>query len=200
MSFRLLMCDKNPEVLKYWKEFFEGTGGVSLQQGNIFDVDADSIVTPTNSFGFMESGLDYQMTQFFGRAIEEKVQAAIRSSHGGELIIGAAQVVPTGHAKLRHVVAAPTMRVPEDVSGTVNCYLAFRATLLAVRAWNDTHPGSIAALAVSGLATGNGSLAPRLCGKQMRAAYDHVLGGKVYEYPYIGDAIQEHEELLAETV
>ncbi|MBI1853671.1 MAG: macro domain-containing protein [Planctomycetes bacterium] len=200
MSFRIVLFDKSADVVKYWNEFFEDHPAVARTQGDIFTADSDAIVTPTNSFGFMESGLDYQMTKFFGREIEDKVRAAIRQYHGGELIIGAAQVVPTGHPKFRHLVAAPTMRVPEDVSSTVNCYLAFRGTLLAVRAWNEAHPGSIGTLAVSGLATGNGSLAARLCGKQMRAAYDHVMGGKVYEYPYIGDAIQEHEELLAETV
>jgi O-acetyl-ADP-ribose deacetylase (regulator of RNase III) len=200
MPFRQVFCDKNADVLKYWREFFDGVPEVTLVQGDIFQVEADALVTPTNSFGFMESGLDYQVTQFFGRAIEEKVREAIRRHHGGELIVGAAQVLPTGHPKFRHLVAAPTMRVPEDVSSTVNCYLAYRGALLAVKAWNDAHPGAIETLAVPGLATGNGSLAPRLCGKQMRAAYDHVMAGKVYEYPYIGDAIQEHEELLAETV
>jgi O-acetyl-ADP-ribose deacetylase (regulator of RNase III) len=200
MSLSIVLRDKSAAVVQYWKEFFENQTGVTIVQGDIFESEADCLVTPTNSFGFMESGLDYQMTKFFGREIEEKVRQAIRQHHGGELIVGAAQMVETGHAKYPHLVAAPTMRVPEDVSSTVNCYLAFRAVLLAVLAWNRTHPGAISVLASSGLATGNGSLAPRLCGKQMRAAYDHVIGAKVYEYPYIGDAIQEHEELLAETV
>jgi O-acetyl-ADP-ribose deacetylase (regulator of RNase III) len=200
MSLRIVLCDKKAAVVKHWDEFFADLPDVVRLHGDIFQADADALVTPTNSFGFMESGLDYAVTQFFGRAIEDEVRKAIRRHHGGELIIGAAQVVPTGHARFRHLVAAPTMRVPEDVSSTLNCYLAFRAALLAVRAWNESHPGAIATLASPGLATGNGSLAPRLCGKQMRAAFDHVMGGKVYEYPYIGDAIQEHEELLAETV
>lgn len=200
MSFRIVLCDKNAAVVKHWTEFFGDVPEVARVHGDIFQVDADALITPTNSFGFMESGLDYAMTQFFGRGIEDDVRKAIRRHHGGELIIGAAQVIATGHARYRHLVAAPTMRVPEDVSSTLNCYLAFRAALLAVRAWNEAQPGAISILAASGLATGNGSLAPRLCGKQMRAAFDHVIGGKVYEYPYIGDAIQEHEELLAESV
>lgn len=41
------------------------------------------------------------------------------------------QVEPThnGGLPIRYLISAPTMRVPEDVSDTVNAYLAFRAVL-----------------------------------------------------------------------
>ena len=32
---------------------------------------------------------------------------------------------------IKYLISAPTMRVPEDVSGTNNAYLAFRAVILA---------------------------------------------------------------------
>lgn len=32
---------------------------------------------------------------------------------------------------IKYLISAPTMRVPEDVSDTVNAYLAFRAVLRA---------------------------------------------------------------------
>ena len=45
--------------------------------------------------------------------------------------LSAVQVKPTDNDGLpiRYLISAPTMRVPEDVSDTVNAYLAFRAVL-----------------------------------------------------------------------
>ena len=37
--------------------------------------------------------------------------------------------IDNGGVPIRYLISAPTMRVPEDVSETVNAYLAFRAVL-----------------------------------------------------------------------
>ena len=69
------------------------------------------------------------------------------------------------------------MRVPENVSRTLNAYLAFRAALLAVRRHNERSPDSrIESLVCSGLATGVGRLEPAGCAVQMRTAYESLLG------------------------
>ena len=45
--------------------------------------------------------------------------------------VSTVQVEPTdnGGVPIPYLISAPTMRVPEDVSDTVNAYLAFRAVL-----------------------------------------------------------------------
>lgn len=67
---------------------------------------------------------------------------AIDREHAGELLVGQALVMPTNSARLRYVVVAPTMRVPTDVSDTVNAYLAMRAILRTVEAHNRAHKAS----------------------------------------------------------
>lgn len=46
--------------------------------------------------------------------------------------MGQAAIVPTNDPKgvIKYLISAPTMRIPADIRGTVNAYLAFRATLI----------------------------------------------------------------------
>ena len=69
------------------------------------------------------------------------------------------------------------MRVPQNISRTVNAYLAFRAALRAVLAFNDLHGQPINTLLVPGLGTSNGFMPPLRAARQMRAAYDIVMFG-----------------------
>jgi hypothetical protein len=70
------------------------------------------------------------------------------------------------------------MRVPgDDLSGTINAYLALRAAFAAVFDHNTGNPRPIGSLGVSGLGTGIGRMSPDESARQMRAAYDMIVGG-----------------------
>jgi O-acetyl-ADP-ribose deacetylase (regulator of RNase III) len=79
------------------------------------------------------------------------------------------------------VVVAPTMRVPGDVGGTVNAYLAMRAILRTVDSHNHALRGKpaeqIHALALPGLGTGTGGMPPERAAYQMWMAYRSVIMG-----------------------
>ena len=91
--------------------------------------------------------------------------------------MGQAEVVITQATQFPFLVVAPTMRVPQNVSRTVNAYLAFRAALRAVRDFNGEHGDIIRTLLVPGLGTDNGFMPPLRAARQMRAAYDQVMLG-----------------------
>lgn len=91
-------------------------------------------------------------------------------------MVGTAEIVETGDAKIPYLIAAPTMRVPMILNDTVNAYLAARAALLLVL-HGRFHAGPLAGQPVStlassvafpGLGTGVGRLDPHVCGRQMR--------------------------------
>jgi O-acetyl-ADP-ribose deacetylase (regulator of RNase III) len=67
------------------------------------------------------------------------------------------------------------------VAQPVNAYLSFRAALRAVERYNQQRPGSIKAVACPGIGTGVGEMPVGLCAKQMRAAWDEVLGGLPFQ-------------------
>ena len=104
---------------------------VEVHFGSIFDVDCDAVVSPANSFGFMDGGVDAQYMEKFGDLIQDRVRWSILTEHHGELLIGAATIVETDNIETPFLIAAPTMRVPMRLgSETVNPYLAARAVLI----------------------------------------------------------------------
>jgi O-acetyl-ADP-ribose deacetylase (regulator of RNase III) len=98
----------------------------------------DAIVSPANSFGFIDGGIDLAYSLRFGWSVQERLRQRLRPEHDGELPVGQAIIVPTDHADIPFVISAPTMRIPMDVSTTVNAYLAFRAAIRAAREHNRT--------------------------------------------------------------
>jgi O-acetyl-ADP-ribose deacetylase (regulator of RNase III) len=86
----------------------------------------------------MDGGIDLAYSLRFGWSVQERLRQRLRPEHDGELPVGQAIIVPTDHADIPFVISAPTMRIPMDVSTTVNAYLAFRAAIRAAREHNRT--------------------------------------------------------------
>jgi O-acetyl-ADP-ribose deacetylase (regulator of RNase III) len=173
----LFLVDQNPQLVKAWKESFEEFPEVHPSQEDFFSVSADAMVSPANSFGIMDGGLDLLIRKELGRAVEDVLQGQIRQTYHGELPVGSAEIISTGHARWPFLISAPTMRIPEDVSGTINSYLTFRAVLLSVQKYNATAKSNpIRSIVCPGLGTGVGKMPPRTCAAQMRMAYVQMLG------------------------
>ena len=174
---RLYLIDWDKALVDAWREAFAGIERVEPIQGDFFDVSADAMVSPANSFGIMDGGLDLAIRDTLGLDIEARVQARILNEYHGELPVGNALIVETRNERWPYLVSAPTMRVPQDVSNTLNAYLAFRAILLALKRFNESQgEAAIRSIVCPGLGTGVGNLAPKKCAAQMRVAYDDMVG------------------------
>ncbi len=172
---QIFLVDSNPSLVREWKRCFRDEPSVQAVHGDYFATPSDAMVSPANSFGIMDGGLDLAIRDTLGLTVEQRVQERILADHHGELHVGQALIVPTESPRWPLLVAAPTMRVPADVSHTVNAYLAFRAILLAVREWNqssETPP--VQSLLCSGLGTGVGGMRAAVCALQMRMAYRQI--------------------------
>lgn len=167
----------DPGLVSAWKLAFEGISGVDIREGDILSWQADAIVSPANSFGYMDGGIDAAYRERFGMQVEMRLQERIRAHYDGELPVGLATVVETGDASVHFLIAAPTMRVPENVSRTANAYLAFRAALLAVRAHNAAGGRQIRSVLSPGMATGVGGMSHARAARQMAAAYRALVHG-----------------------
>lgn len=156
---------------------------VQIERCSILDLEADALVSPANSFGFMDGGIDLSYSRAFGWAVQARLQARIQTDHGGELLVGQAECVPTGHPRLPNLIAAPTMRVPQALTNSVNPYLAARAVfrLIAEGLFKEgPEQGGylrdrIRSVAFPGLGTGIGEVRPDNCARQMREAIRHTL-------------------------
>ena len=175
---RLTLGDTRPDVAWALANRFADAAGVEVVEGSLLDLACDGVVSPANSFGDMGGGIDKAIDDFHRGSAQPAVSAAIADQFLGELPVGVGLVVELPARRLPFVVAAPTMRVPGGVAGTINAYLAMRAALVAVLRHNAGGGRPIRWLAVPGLCTGVGGMPADEAAAQMRAAYDSVVAGR----------------------
>src|SRR5690349_7368051 len=108
----LVLTALQPQLAHAWRSTCGDLDFVSVYEGSILDVACDAVVSPANSFGFMNGGIDMFYSRFFGWHVQERLQEMIRSYHHGELLVGAAEIVATDHDAIPYMMAAPTMRMP----------------------------------------------------------------------------------------
>ena len=191
--------DRSPEVVAAWREAFAGAAGVEISEGDIFDggPHADAIVSPANSFGYMDGGIDAAYSNRFGPEMAQRLRDVLRAAWDGELPVGSAVIIETGDASIPHLVSAPTMRVPMDVSDTLNAYLAFRAALIAVRELNRRYPARVRSVLCPGLATFFGRMSPEKSARQMRFAHRLIAEGDASLLDRADKVLRTHRELAA---
>ncbi|RSK42516.1 macro domain-containing protein [Hymenobacter perfusus] len=174
--------DTNSEITDAWQRVFADVPQVTIRHGSIFEVPADALVSPANSFGYMNGGIDFAISKTLGWHLEKDLQHVIREKYYGELLVGQAEILPTGHAPFPYLIAAPTMRTPMTITRGPNVYHSMRALLLLLehghlpdgRVVKDV----VRTVAIPGLGTGVGQVRPLVCARQMRLAWEDVLHQK----------------------
>jgi O-acetyl-ADP-ribose deacetylase (regulator of RNase III) len=203
---KLILTAVEEPLAEAWATFCGDLDFVTVHHGSILDIECDAVVSPANSFGFMDGGIDALYMLHFGAKIETRVRKQILEHHRGELLVGQADIVETGDTKIPFLIAAPTMRVPMILTDTVNPYLAARAVF---RLWQEGvftsgafHGEKIAThvqtIALPGLGTGVGRVSASICAHQVRAAIDDMLQG-TYTLPKSWAEASERHQLLYTT-
>ncbi|UXN74518.1 macro domain-containing protein [Devosia sp. A8/3-2] len=168
---RILLIDRQPELVNAWIEAMPDCEAIC---GDILEHEVDAVVSPGNSFGFMDGGIDLAYSTKFGWEVQTRVQRAIRETFDGELLVGRALIVPTGDPDIPHVIAAPTMRVPMQIADPSAVRLATRAAVRAAsRAGLET-------IAMPGMGTGAGLVKFSWAARMMAAGIADALGPKQF--------------------
>lgn len=132
-------------------------------------------MSPANSLGFMDGGIDYVYSRNMFPNIEKKVKEEIKGlglvTNLGRpyLRIGSAILVPYESSAL---ICAPTMFLPHNVSNTRNAYHSFLATLILFSRFNYKK------LVVTSLCCGYGKMNEQVSVEQMYEAYNDFLKNK----------------------
>lgn len=175
-DFKLILIDPNAPLYLEWREQFADLPDVEVVHGYFEQLNSfDCMVSPANSFGLMDGGVDASITRFFGESLMQKVQQHIMDEFLGEQPVGTSFIVETGHTEHPFLAHTPTMRVPMPISRTDNVYSAMWAMLLAVRHHNLQCDRRIESVACPGLGTGVGQVPFREAARQMALAYRHFL-------------------------
>jgi len=163
----LILADKNKELLKACE------GIVETFYGDIDTFIGDAIISPANSFGYMRGGFDQYLLDRFnkdGIDIQSAVQSRINTEFYGELPVGQATIVEACDDKVPYIIVSPTMRVPCDISRTVNVYLAYRAAFITAIE-NELHT-----VLTPALGCGIGKVSIESFKKQLATALSEIVG------------------------
>ena len=188
----IVLVDKTPELCDAWTNMFSETPLVEVLHADITSVECDAIVSPANSFGFMDGGLDLALSNHFGWDLQSRLQTSIANLPEKELLVGQALIIPTNYPKCPWLISAPTMRVPMsfNIATSVNAYLAMKAILIVAHQYKE-----IKRVAVPGLCTGVGKMPPEIASKQMFMAYQESLDIEARPFSDFGEA-QLHQTHL----
>ncbi|OUL28754.1 macro domain-containing protein [Nostoc sp. 106C] len=162
----LWLVDINLTLVEAWKKAFTNFDGVRIKHGNILEIAENTIVSPTNSYGFMDGGIDLLYTEFFGMTPQTRLQEAIKSRGEGYLPVGASVLIPTDNALIPYMICVSTMLTPESVP-TYNSFYAMIAVLNTASRYSQI----VKKVFCPGLATGVGGVVPELAAQEMANAY-----------------------------
>jgi O-acetyl-ADP-ribose deacetylase (regulator of RNase III) len=152
----------------------------------------DAIVSPANSFGFMDGGIDRNYMLLFP-GIEEKVKdniekiGVLNSANRKHMPIGSAFYVSvySPPCPVKWLISAPTMYLPQNIEGTRNVYFAMTAILELTKDWTPE-----LVVAIPGLGTGIGEISSDSHAQQIYEAMTDFQKGKkmldpsIKEYKY----------------
>ncbi|HEX9058989.1 MAG TPA: macro domain-containing protein [Clostridia bacterium] len=157
--------DINNEVIESLKNQFGEDKGINFICGDILKVARGAVVSPANSYGYMDGGIDEAYIRYFGLELEVAVRNRL-SLIGGSLPVGSAFTIETGDERIPYMIFAPTMEMPGEVLPR-NCYLAMRAILREI----DRSNGRYDEVYCPGLCTGTGYVSPESAAEEMYRAF-----------------------------
>jgi O-acetyl-ADP-ribose deacetylase (regulator of RNase III) len=201
MNIRLVLVDLHGSVADAARKLGWHVDEI-LPYTSVADVPREpgtAFVSPANSMGFMDGGIDFILSRIMFPGVEERVKASFACLGSTTLLgrpylpIGRATVVPAHQDSGVMLVAAPTMWMPHDVRGTHNAYHAMYAVLRAAAEQESIHT-----VVTSGLCTGCGMMPPEQAVAQMRDAHMDFLQGRGPRYT-LDDIVAEQPAVYENT-
>jgi O-acetyl-ADP-ribose deacetylase (regulator of RNase III) len=166
-SLRISICDLNLLfVAEACRHFMELPNVVEVAHRSVVARPASAAVSPANSFGFMDGGVDWAYLQYFGEELQARVQMLIRLQKFQELLVGSAIVAPTYHEAIPFLIVAPTMRVPKVITDPADVMLATRAAVRMACNFRFDH------IVMPGMGTGCGQVRPDVAARAMRTGIE----------------------------
>lgn len=164
IEMELFIRDRNVLLIKALLEH-EWPDNVTIEVGDILKEPAEALVSPANSFGYMDGGVDRYYCEKIGWHLHSDMQQYIKNrTQFGELYIGQAMWIPTGDANFPKLICAPTMRLPMPIPAH-NVFLATRAAIdIALFL-------KVKTCAMPGMGTGTGRVPPEEAAEAMFSGY-----------------------------
>lgn len=162
---RIFLIDNNSDVVDACEKAFAGMPDVSVIHGDIFEYAHNAIVSPANTLGVMDGGIDRLYRDYFGAALEEQLMGYYSElqAQQGYVTAGQSVLLPTHNDSIPYLIASPTLVGAKDGATPQDVYYA----MLGVLSVAHRHQEKVTDLFMPGLGTGVGMLAPELAAREM---------------------------------
>ena len=158
----------------------------------------DAIISPANSLGEIQGGIDMVYYRTFGRnALQQYIYSRVKKEHHGEILVGQYMTIdlreiPNVEYKPswpKYLILCPTMTFPRKVKCTRNAYYFCRAMFDAIDELSD----KVQSVWCPIPAVGVGKMMPEDVGKQCRnVILARVKKGPIFEiYESRNNPLQE---------
>ena len=167
----IYLLDNNPSMVAEWKRAFKGVSDVRvicedfatfMDENNV-----ECVVSPANSYGFMDGGFDLAITEYFGDELMEKVQRLILKNYYGEQPVGTSLICRIPQTD-KYLIHTPTMRVPSIIKDPMVVYHCMRSTM--IKALNN----GIGTIVIPAFGGKCGQLDYGVIADLMREAYNQI--------------------------
>jgi O-acetyl-ADP-ribose deacetylase (regulator of RNase III) len=174
---KLHFISLNKKWVQEMKKYFGLVPFCLVSHADIREISKEGavFVSPANSLGYMDGGIDKVLSEVILPGCEHKVKNKIRTLNIQTALgryylpVGSAVLIPFENSAL---ISAPTMFLPHDVSKTQNAYHAFMACLMCVKKYVAlTGEKKIKSLIVTSLCCGYGKMSEEESAKQIYNAY-----------------------------
>lgn len=209
-NIKITFVSLNHNIVNSVNNVFSGYSNITAIHSNIGQCQShDCIVSPANSFGKMDGGIDRTISYMLNTIddkdyIGKKVRNIINKRFRGEQPVGSCIILPTDNNKFPYLAHAPTMRIPRNCVGTLNAYYAFKAVLCDVLNFNEhmisINKEPIRTILTTTFCTGCGELSLQMALLQMKKAYDVVRDGVKVSWSNVNKFDQELEKLRKLTI
>lgn len=130
---KIYLLDMNKSITDIWKLYFRNESNVEVVCDNLEHFmdnnDVECVASPANSYGIMDGGYDYALSEYFGWELMNKVQKYILDNYYGEQPVGTSFIIETGYKNIK-LIHTPTMRIPSTIKEPMVIYQAMRTTLM----------------------------------------------------------------------
>src|SRR4029434_4261958 len=76
---KIVLAAVEDDLADAWERHCGDLPDVSVHRGSILDLPVDAVVSPANSFGFMDGGIDHLYSDRFGWEVQDRLQKLIRT-------------------------------------------------------------------------------------------------------------------------
>jgi O-acetyl-ADP-ribose deacetylase (regulator of RNase III) len=173
-NIEFIIVALNQDVVDAFKNEFDELPNFTIKRSNILQIkSADCIVSPGNSYGLMDGGVDGDINYALDFIDSKVIRPYIQQVYHGEQPVGTCDIFQTNQTSFKYLAHTPTMRVPQSVVQTNNAYIAMRALLIEILKHNTIRK-DIQTVLMTGFCCGHGQYDAKRSAKEMRLAYKMI--------------------------